>query len=50
MPAAPDTGTTAGEVAAPAADQDADAVLNDQLQAADQAEAELQRDISNSGG
>jgi hypothetical protein len=52
MPAAPDTGTIGGEVVAPPPDNDADAVLTDQQQAADQAEAELQKEAftGNAGG
>jgi hypothetical protein len=52
MPAAPDTSTIAGEVPAPPPDQDAEAVLNDEEKAADQSEAELQKEafIGNAGG
>jgi hypothetical protein len=50
MPAAPDTSTIAGEIPAPPPDKDADAMLADEQKAADQSEAELQKEVGNSGG
>jgi len=46
LPSSPDTSTTAGEVPAPTADNDAVAKLQDQQKAADQTEADVRKEAS----
>lgn len=50
LPAAPDTSTTGGEVAAPSPDSSAQADLEDQQKNAEQAEAEVQKAGGGGGG
>jgi hypothetical protein len=50
MPKAPDTSTTASDVPAPPPDNTAAKTLQDQQQAADQAESQAKQDASSGGG